>query len=557
MTRRLLIAALSFLLLSTTLSVSSATYLIPDEIDYSQDIVMQTIVDGNIVGNDAHSWVYASMMPDRQTGKGGSNWACTNFDDPACQDKDSIYGQIVLPVCSATITTGCIDALSIGKDATTLKSSKMLFEGVGLKVPASPKAGIPAGGSLSVWRSDDMGDFIVLAVITYQIPKQTGKAFISNFAVNLIPTTYLQNAGYFAPLIHQTLDGPYPNVFFGNTDPARKSTLDTKNCLIVTDGYCFSRDEFQPDTRVRLALRVPNTVTGWLFGRMKSPTIDVKAIDASNNLLTVEASSATVPNLIGTYPKSQVRSNPGILKWAQSFYYEGDGFLEKMLAEKGLMGGHSSGANKLEIFTWWGEELKAYGGTDKRFGSSTRWMFASTSMGQYSDECFADKTRLTGLVTTNAPFFESGPPKMVDGVLNYVVAGPHHLADGKTLFKGVYDLSIRSDAARCIYKFTDAPLRAEVSVTSADGSTQDIATESMTEKNGWIHLGAYNFHFSSPTVKVKLIQDKPQVVTTPQTQQEKPAVQYPIKKSVKITCVKGKVTKKLTAKTCPKGYKQV
>ena len=228
-----------------------------------------------------------------------------------------------------------------------------------------------------------------------------------------------------------------------------------------------------------------------------------------------------------------------------------------MLAEKGLMGGHSSGANKLEIFTWWGEELKAYGGTDKRFGSSTRWMFASTSMGQYSDECFADKTRLTGLVTTNAPFFESGPPKMVDGVLNYVVAGPHHLADGKTLFKGVYDLSIRSDAARCIYKFTDAPLRAEVSVTSADGSTQDIATESMTEKNGWIHLGAYNFHFSSPTVKVKLIQDKPQVVTTPQTQQEKPAVQSPIKKSVKITCVKGKVTKKLTAKKCPKGYKQV
>jgi hypothetical protein len=35
----------------------------------------------------------------------------------------------------------------------------------------------------------------------------------------------------------------------------------------------------------------------------------------------------------------------------------------------------------------------------------------------------------------------------------------------------------------------------------------------MTERNGWIHLGAYNFHFSSPTVKVKFVQDK--VVATP------------------------------------------
>ena len=133
------------------------------------------------------------------------------------------------------------------------------------------------------------------------------------------------------------------------------------------------------------------------------------------------------------------------------------------------------------------------------------------------------------------------------------------MGDGKTLFKGVYDLSIRSEAARCIYNFTEAPLRAEVSVTSSDGSTQDVAVEAMTERNGWIHLGAYNFTFSSPTVKVKFIQDR--VVATPNTSGPKKSEspQVVAKKPSKlasITCVKGSVRKKFPAGKCPRGFKK-
>lgn len=35
-----------------------------------------------------------------------------------------------------------------------------------------------------------------------------------------------------------------------------------------------------------------------------------------------------------------------------------------------------------------------------------------------------------------------------------------------------------------------------------DGSTQDIATEAVNEKNGWMTLSAKNFTFSAPTTKV-------------------------------------------------------
>jgi hypothetical protein len=69
-----------------------------------------------------------------------------------------------------------------------------------------------------------------------------------------------------------------------------------------------------------------------------------------------------------------------------------------------------------------------------------------------------------------------------------------------------------------------------------------VATTALNEKNGWITLTANGFTFSSPTIKVKLTQDK--------------AIS---KKKLTISCVKGKVTKKVTGLTpkCPSGYKKI
>jgi hypothetical protein len=62
----------------------------------------------------------------------------------------------------------------------------------------------------------------------------------------------------------------------------------------------------------------------------------------------------------------------------------------------------------------------------------------------------------------------------------------------------------------------------------------------VSEKDGWLHLAAYGFTFSSPTISVKLSQAKP------------------LAKKTTITCVKGKLTKKVTAvgPKCPAGYKK-
>jgi hypothetical protein len=66
-------------------------------------------------------------------------------------------------------------------------------------------------------------------------------------------------------------------------------------------------------------------------------------------------------------------------------------------------------------------------------------------------------------------------------------------------------------------------------------------------------LRADNFEFSSPTVKVKFSQEaEPKVEVT-----ESPAVS-PVATKSSITCVKGKVVKKVTAVNpkCPTGYKK-
>jgi hypothetical protein len=64
----------------------------------------------------------------------------------------------------------------------------------------------------------------------------------------------------------------------------------------------------------------------------------------------------------------------------------------------------------------------------------------------------------------------------------------------------------------------------------------------VSQKDKWIHLGAYGFGFSSPTLKVKFTQAKAAVIA----------------KKTTITCVKGKTVKKVTAvgPKCPAGFKK-
>jgi hypothetical protein len=154
----------------------------------------------------------------------------------------------------------------------------------------------------------------------------------------------------------------------------------------------------------------------------------------------------------------------------------------------------------------------------------------------------------------------AGPPQFdaKDQSLNYQVAGPHFEKDGKTLFRGTYDLIMRKDVARCLYGFTDAPIKASISIINANGE-EIIATEQIAERNNasgeWITLGKYGFTFSSPRLRVKLTQEKVVAPAANPVQSNKSVMKS---NKATITCIKGKISKKITGVNpkCPSGFRK-
>lgn len=137
---------------------------------------------------------------------------------------------------------------------------------------------------------------------------------------------------------------------------------------------------------------------------------------------------------------------------------------------------------------------------DKAIAAPTQWsvraiprQFATTGAA-----CYTDNPSVSGIVTTNATSYIGLPPTFnsVTQTLDYKVAAPHYLPDGKE-FLGTYDLLIDSKVARCIYGFTDAPVQASVSIVSAEGVEKAITT-TVRENRGWLELSVKGFTFQIP-----------------------------------------------------------
>ncbi|MHB1088784.1 MAG: hypothetical protein ACYC19_08495 [Acidimicrobiales bacterium] len=174
---------------------------------------------------------------------------------------------------------------------------------------------------------------------------------------------------------------------------------------------------------------------------------------------------------------------------------------------------------------------------DTAAGVTTVWTI--NSLAAYGNSCLSDGSKILGLVTTNAMAYDGNAPAFADGFFTYHVAGMHYLPDG-TVASGTYDMIMADSVARCIYGFTNAPISATISVSENSG-VESIATTTVSDTGGWLHLGAYNFNFSDPVITMQL-------------------TQATAKKRVKLrvlSCVRGpsKVTVRGARPHCPAGYR--
>jgi hypothetical protein len=132
------------------------------------------------------------------------------------------------------------------------------------------------------------------------------------------------------------------------------------------------------------------------------------------------------------------------------------------------------------------------------------------------------------------------------------VAAPHYYPDG-TVVDGWLELKIRGRLAREWWGISpqEATGYAKVEVVYKDGTTKTatVTANYITDKD-WIDLRAYGFTYSNPAVKISMQKPATEAKPTPTPVTTNPA------SSKKLTCVKGKTIKKVSTKTCPKGFKK-
>lgn len=326
-------------------------------------------------------------------------------------------------------------------------------------------------------------------------------------------------------------------------------------CAQMTATECYLAWPMPTDIQFGITLKLHTQVKGWLHSRTTDTSAEITTASDGDQMVKVSGKAIVVPTVFANFQRTQL---PKVI----SDYYDA----RPDTAYMGYGAGERDPVTRInkylikaptnytedelaEVLTWYTAIQ------DKAPYAPTEWSMRSTNAGRDDKGCMKNETRLNGIVSTNSNFFLAGPPvfNQAEMSLDYKVASPHFLPNGD-VFKGTYNLVMRSEVARCLYGFSTAPISAKISVVSADGNSQ-IATNVMGERNGWLYLSAAGFTFSSPTVRVKFEQEV--VAPTPEPTPTAAVVKKPQLKTT-ITCVKGKTLKKVTGANpkCPGGYKK-
>ena len=592
--RRLITFAISAILLAGVVSANAAQ---PLQIDRStrpaEPSFGFSITDDNFSGYGAYSSISGAK-------RGGftTNVECLSVSDPKCAEADNLRVSVIVPPCPANYdaTDVCIKSLRTADSTGTLQNATLQYEAETNKFPKDLANQLPAGGGGSVWRgASSKGGTLDYAVVVdlqinwYRTAQPGTQKWVVGYSAQVIPVKI--KSGNYYPVYWKYWDSPNSGKVISSEPqlPAGVTSYDPWfDCVIVDKGRCALADTFHADQKIELALQMDNTVAGWMFGRMKDTKVSSVPISKDSSLLTVEGASINVPFGHAWVPIKEIPTGtPSLQEFARLQKIIGNDITSEwfnwgrpsnhqdlfQFSETGLLGGErfipSPTVAGVGMFVGIEPWLKTISTTPTwRFqgmSPSSFWGMDQTSANKVWGCTVNDKTKLHGLMTTNAMAYSWSPPALKDEFLSYKVAGAHLDADG-SVYKGTYNLSMNAESAKCIYGFTDAPIQATVSISKEGGETTNIATELLSIQNGWMNLSANNFTFSDPTIKIKLTQEKVVAKPTPSatpiaTPSVTPSTAAPSKVAVKkisITCVKGKTKKVVTGTkpVCPAGYKK-
>lgn len=484
---------------------------------------------------------------------------CKKMGDAGCGDEKYFQYNAQLSMCNSKVQSDCVTKVFARDTAGNEIIGKYVedFPGSGeFSYQGNPSMNLPTGTSTFIVDFPELphaGGTQYLVVVWLQGARgfNESKFHIENFNSGIFAVS--KKDGRYSVTKPETIVRP-DFVVAGRQATQGGFNMDQSesrraSCAQTSTTVCLLPWALPSNVTFGYTLKLHEGIAGWLHGRISDAQADISTAPDGDQLLSIEGKATIVPGIYAWFKKDNYpapltkfystvdknNENASGLGWPSldgKINNGPDGLPYSIMKENF---GYEEGGFA-EVLAWIASL------SDKATYSQSVWTVHSMQSGQFAN-CVKGTKSLSGIVTTNSTMYIGNPPifDQESQSLDYKVVSPHYLPNGEE-FKGSYDLVIKSDVARCIYGFSNAPVSAKISILSADGTTQ-VATTTFNEKNGWMHLVARGFTFSSPTVRVKLTQESTAAPT--------------VKKST-ITCVKGKTAKKVSAvkPACPSGWKK-
>lgn len=497
---------------------------------------------------------------------------CAKIGAPSCGDEKYFQYNAQLSMCNEKVSSDCVTKVFAKDESGNEIIGKYVedFPGPGeFSYEGNPAINLPAGTSTFIVDFPTIphaGGTQYLVVVWLQGYRGFGesKFKIENFNSGIFAVS--KKAGRYSVTKPETI--VRPDFRLGGRQSSQggfnldQSASRRASCAQTSPTICLLPWSLPSNVTFGYTLKLHEGISGWLHGRISDAQAEISSASDGDQLLTIQGKPTTVPGIYAWFKKD---SYPEALK---NYYASVDKNNENAsgLGWPSLDGRINNGPDGLpysimkenfgydeggfkEVLAW----ISSL--SDKATYVQNVWTVRSMQSGQF-EKCMKGSASLSGIVSTNSTMYIGNPPTFdkESQSLDYKVVSPHFLPNGEE-FKGSYDLVIKSDVARCIYGFSNAPVSAKISILSADGSTQ-VATTTFTERDGWMHLIARGFTFSSPTVRVKLMQEQaPAPTPSPSPSVTSGSAQA---KRISITCIKGKTSKKVSAvnPACPSGWKK-
>ena len=444
-----------------------------------------------------------------------------------CSTGDVTY-KSVIKSCANDADVDCIEGVyaQTGSAPEALGAFDQLYPQRGSQDFQSPSAGVPAGGPSSIFNfvgsphAQGTKYAVTVTLTGRKLADGTINSpsfFASVTPVSIVTTTCntIENIGGDGYCMDSDTggvavdrDAGYRCIMWDNTE----SNSDSDE--IITSGVpgdvstCAKKHAFPANTKFKVNVRLKQTPKGWFHGRMNSPEISLTTTNGVNSL-SIKAGSVGVPTVGASGPFASLSQT--VKDW----------FTKNCSQEIGRQCGtrlNSNWSNPLyrnaemtpdpySVASFSQLEMWKEFYNDSAGAVPTNWNVRTLADSEMSSasKCVTDASGISGVVTTNSTLYSQGPPTYTaeTGTLDYQVAAPHYLNDGKTEFLGDYNLLVREDVAKCLYGFTGTEITSSMSVVDTTGSPKQ-ATTSLTLENGFYKFSASGFTFSAPTIKAKM-----------------------------------------------------